>query len=249
MSDYWGAGATMAGGILGAAVGYYAAKNQNKQAKKNYAEQVRMNNFNMSMQQENFDYQRALQQQMFMREDNATQRKAEDLKAAGMSPILAAGQGAGAGQVVDTPPVQGEAPQRDLSPFEMKMQYAQMLNAIGQSTAELAIKRAQKKYIDEQARGQKIANDREDTPEAKKARIDALINDAKTSGSQAAIRNIEAQYQQAVGMPTSQVTSAQRTVDSVLGADFKTKHPFWNKAAVLFITAGGTVAELIAKFK
>lgn len=45
-------------------------------------------------------YNRNLQNQMFQREDTAVQRRRLDLMAAGMSPVLAAGQGAGTGPTV-----------------------------------------------------------------------------------------------------------------------------------------------------
>lgn len=46
------------------------------------------------------DYQRALQQQIFEREDTAMQRARDDFVAAGFSPLAAVGNMAGAGQVV-----------------------------------------------------------------------------------------------------------------------------------------------------
>lgn len=64
---------------------------------------------NLELQKEQLAYQKWLQQQIFAREDTAVQRKRKDLEAAGMSPFLAAGEGANAGSVV-----QSEAPQREL---------------------------------------------------------------------------------------------------------------------------------------
>lgn len=52
----------------------------------------------------NYDYQKDLQRSIFNREDTSIARRVQDLKASGLSPVLAAGQGAGAGGIVSTRP-------------------------------------------------------------------------------------------------------------------------------------------------
>ena len=68
------------------------------------------NRKNFDLQKDNLAYQKDLQKQIFAREDNAVQRRVNDLIKAGLSPTLAAGSSAGAGSVIST-----SAPQKKIN--------------------------------------------------------------------------------------------------------------------------------------
>ena len=98
---------------------------------------------NYRNQQENYQYQKDLQQMIFEREDNAVQRRAADLEKAGLSKTLAAGSAAGAGSVVAT-----SAPQSGVLDNLLVGQQIQKAKAdIATAQADAVNKNAQAEYF------------------------------------------------------------------------------------------------------
>lgn len=101
--------------------------------------------YNIYQQERQYDYERNLQKQVFQREDSSIQRRVNDLRRAGLSPVLAAGNGAASGAVVGV-----KTPQAD----DIAGKYAnliQMANDIANSKVQRELMEAQKKAADASA--------------------------------------------------------------------------------------------------
>lgn len=126
------------GGIIGAIGGATAEKKrQDKEAE--------IADMNFQLQKDQFNYQKELNQIFMDREDNAAQRRAKDLQAAGLSKNLAAGSAASAQTMTS-----GSAPQRQQSyignisnAISAGFQSASMVQQINQTQAQTDLTKSQ----------------------------------------------------------------------------------------------------------
>jgi hypothetical protein len=98
-------------------------------------------NRDFKLQKDVFEYQKAMQKEAWAREDNAVTRRTDDLRRAGLNPVLAAGSAASS-----SAPIKVGAPQRNL---DASSKNALLLGAIKQA-ADVSMTNASKKLIEKQ---------------------------------------------------------------------------------------------------
>lgn len=105
---------------------------------------------NFDLQSQNYDYMKDMQRETWRREDTAIQRRVRDLKRAGLSPVLAAGQGAST-----SAPIRTEAPQ--INKVE-NLNLTNLATNLAQSRAQIAQTVAQTKLTEMQANKTALEN-------------------------------------------------------------------------------------------
>ena len=112
-----------------------------------------VNEQNLDFQRENLDYQKALQQQQFGREDSTYQRTVDDMRLAGLNPLSMNGLNA-SGESIATSPMESQK----TSDIQAINQILDVMNQVSVTRNNSTLTNAQANLINAQAQNQKIKN-------------------------------------------------------------------------------------------
>lgn len=122
---------------------------------------------NFEFQKEQYEYSKNLQDRIFEREDTSIARRIADLKSQGLSPILAAGQGARAGA-----PIPVKAPQGETGSFALRAAAIRESADITRTLAEVSLIKAQADKAKTEA--DIIAETKDDVIALSKKKVEAM---------------------------------------------------------------------------
>lgn len=115
-------------GLVGSVLGFGGAS-------ENTRAQREINEKNLAFQREVQDYQKGVQKTTWQREDDAIGRRVADLRAAGLSPVLAAGAAAQTSAPIQLQPMRSEFVPKDLSGIQHAMSGIMAASQLSQTIA------------------------------------------------------------------------------------------------------------------
>lgn len=185
MADLLGIG-SMIGGLAQAGASIYDTATNKQIADDNLSYQKDVFNQNQQNWRENFDYQKALQERIFDREDTSYQRTVNDMRQAGLNPLTMNGTN-GSGEAIATSPLQQEAPQNEYISNTSRMMGDLLATMNGLQNYQIGISYAKEQeakarsaeaqaQIDEKTMLDKIENSNLDSKTKKEAYKDFVRN-------------------------------------------------------------------------
>ena len=145
---------------VGTVGGLVNAQESNRIDNENLLEQQLRNQQNYDSEVEQQAYDRDLQQTIFDREDSSVSRRVSDLKNAGLSPVLAAGQGARAGAPISSQAPKQTPSQRGQTGKQMNAANMAQMVGMGQVIKDMSKTSAETKLIQLQQEQTKAQTER-----------------------------------------------------------------------------------------